>query len=252
VCAGFDATLAELNGEEDHVHLLVQCPPKVAFSHLVSSLKGVSSRWLRQDFAGDITNRKRPDQARSPPCPQGQGSHPRSPMKDPGAGDVLDDPCVRRVAAALAAFGVRGQITVLDDEARTARQAADALGIEIGQITNSLLFQAHRKAHGRHDTIQPLLVLVSGVHRVDATKVADLMELDAISLADAEFVTEHTGFTIGGVAPIAPSHAIETVVDVSLSRYGQVWAAAGHPRAVFPTSYDELLRLTGGHPAEVA
>jgi len=70
--------------------------------------------------------------------------------------------------------------------------------------------------------------------------------------ADADFVSEHTGFTIGGVAPIAPGHPIATVVDVSLSRYDQVWAAAGHPRAVFPTSYDELLRLTGGQPAEVA
>jgi prolyl-tRNA editing enzyme YbaK/EbsC (Cys-tRNA(Pro) deacylase) len=65
-------------------------------------------------------------------------------------------------------------------------------------------------------------------------------------------VREQTGFTIGGVSPIAPSHPIKTLVDVSLSRYGQVWAAAGHPRAVFPTSYDELLRLTRGHPAEVA
>jgi prolyl-tRNA editing enzyme YbaK/EbsC (Cys-tRNA(Pro) deacylase) len=169
-------------------------------------------------------------------------------MTVPSAENVLEHPCVRRVAAALASFGVRGQITVLDDAARTARQAADALGIEIAQIVNSLLFQAH----GKDDKIRPLLVLASGAHRVDTSKVADLLELSAISLADAEFVTEHTGFAIGGVAPIAPSHSIETVVDVSLSRYDQVWAAAGHPRAVFPTSYDELLRLTGGHAAEVA
>jgi prolyl-tRNA editing enzyme YbaK/EbsC (Cys-tRNA(Pro) deacylase) len=162
-------------------------------------------------------------------------------------GNVLDDPCVRRVAAALASFGVRGQITILDDAAHTARQAADALGIEIAQITNSLVFRAHRG----DDTTRPLLVLTSGAHRVDTLRLADLLALSAISLADADFVSEHTGFTIGGVAPI-PCHPIETVVDVSLSRYGQVWAAAGHPRAVFPTSYDELLRLTRGHPAEVA
>ena len=162
-------------------------------------------------------------------------------------GNVLDDPCVRRVAAALASFGVRGQITILDDAAHTARQAADALGIEIAQITNSLVFRAHRG----DDTTRPLLVLASGAHRVDTLRLADLLALSAISLADADFVSEHTGFTIGGVAPIAPSHPIETVVDVSLSRYGQVWAAAGHPRAVFPTSYDELLRLTGGQAAEV-
>jgi len=169
-------------------------------------------------------------------------------MTDPTPETVLDDPCVRRVSAALASFGVRGQITVLDDAAKTARQAADALGIEIAQIANSLVFRARRD----DKTVRPLLVLASGAHRVDTLQVADLLELTAISLADAEFVSEHTGFTIGGVAPIAPGHVIETVVDVSFARYDRVWAAAGHPRAVFPTSYDELLRLTGGHPAEVA
>ncbi|HEY5247757.1 MAG TPA: YbaK/EbsC family protein [Dermatophilaceae bacterium] len=169
-------------------------------------------------------------------------------MTDPSSVDVLDDPCVRRVAAALTSFGVRGQITVLDDAAKTARQAADALGVEIAQITKSLVFRAHR-----HDgKTRPLLVLATGAHKVDTLRVADLLELRATSLADADFVSEHTGFTIGGVAPIAPGHPIATVVDVSLSRYDQVWAAAGHPRAVFPTSYDELLRLTGGQPAEVA
>lgn len=168
-------------------------------------------------------------------------------MTEPSPENILDDPCVRRVAAALRSFGVRGQITVLADAAKTARQAADALGVGIDQIANSVVFRAHRD-----NTVRPLLVLTSGAHRVDVQQVADLLELTSISLADAEFVSEHTGFAIGGVAPIAPGHVIETVVDVSLSRHDQVWAAAGHPRTVFPTSYDELLRLTGGHPAEVA
>ena len=169
-------------------------------------------------------------------------------MSDPSPEDLFEDPCVRRVSAALTSFGVRGRITVLDIAAKTAHQAAAALGIEIAQIANSLVFRAHRQ----NGTVQPLLVLASGVHRVDPTKVADLLELTSASLADAEFVSRHTGFTVGGVAPIASIHPIETVVDISLSRYEQVWAAAGHPRVVFPTSYDELLRLTGGHPAEVA
>ena len=169
-------------------------------------------------------------------------------MADVSVENVLEHPSVRRVSAALTSFGVRGQIMVLDDAARTARQAADALGIETAQIANSLVFRAQRK-----DTrILPLLVLTSGAHRVDTIKVADLLELMEVSLADADFVREHTGFAIGGVAPIALSHRVETLVDVSLSRYDQVWAAAGHPSTVFPTSYDELLRLTGGHAAEVA
>jgi len=169
-------------------------------------------------------------------------------MTDLSVEGVLEHPCVRRVAAALASFGVRGQIMVLDDAAQTARQAACALGIEIAQIANSLVFKAHRK----DGSIRPLLVLTSGVHRVDTIKVADLLELSDVTLADAEFVLNRTGFTIGGVAPVALLHPVETVVDISLSRYEQVWAAAGHPYTVFPTSYDELLRLTGGHAAEVA
>jgi len=169
-------------------------------------------------------------------------------MSDSSPENLLEDPCVRRVSAALTSFGVRGRIAVLDSSAKTAHQAAGVLGIEIAQIANSLVFRAHRQ----DGTVQPLLVLASGVHRVDPGKVADLLELSETSLADADFVLEHTGFTVGGVAPIASIHPIETVVDISLSRYDQVWAAAGHPRVVFPTSYDELLRLTGGQPAEVA
>ena len=168
-------------------------------------------------------------------------------MTGPSVENVLEHPSVRRVAAVLTSFGVRGQITVLDEAARTARQAAEALGIETAQIANSLVFRAHC-----NETIRPLLVLTSGIHRVDTIKVADLLELTEVSLADAEFVREHTGFAIGGVAPVALLHPVETVVDISLSRYDQVWAAAGHPNTVFPTSYDELLRLTGGHAAEVA
>ena len=172
----------------------------------------------------------------------------RALMTEPIVEDVLDHPAVRRVAAALTSFGVRGQITVLHDAARTARQAADALGVETAQIANSLVFRAWRK----DGATLPLLVLTSGIHRVDTIKVADLLELAEVRLADAEFVRRHTGVAIGGVAPIAHSSPMETVVDVSLSRYEQVWAAAGHPHTVFPTSYDELLRLTGGHAAEVA
>jgi prolyl-tRNA editing enzyme YbaK/EbsC (Cys-tRNA(Pro) deacylase) len=160
--------------------------------------------------------------------------------------DALEDPNVARVASALASLGVRGQVIVLDEAAYTARQAADALSVEIAQLVNSLVFRTLQDTK-----VTALLILASGAHRVDTRRVADLMKLSGISLAEAGFVLEKTGFTIGGVAPIAPTRPVETVVDVSLSRYDQVWAAAGHPRAVFSTSYDELLRITGGHPAEV-
>ncbi|MGN6634882.1 MAG: YbaK/EbsC family protein [Oryzihumus sp.] len=161
---------------------------------------------------------------------------------------VLDHPAVQRVATALSAFGVRGTITVLDDAARTARQAAVALGVDPAQIANSLVFKAHRPGGGE----ESLLVLTSGAHRVDTVKVADLVGLEMVERADPAFVLEHTGFPIGGVPPVAHLRPPATLVDVSLARYDRVWAAAGHPHAVFPTSYDELLRITGGQPAEVA
>jgi prolyl-tRNA editing enzyme YbaK/EbsC (Cys-tRNA(Pro) deacylase) len=99
---------------------------------------------------------------------------------------------------------------------------------------------------------EPLLVLTSGAHQVDVRKVADLLGIAGLGRADADFVRRHTGFVIGGVAPIGTDEPLRTLVDVELARYDVVWAAAGHPHAVFPTTYEELLRLTAGQPAEVA
>jgi prolyl-tRNA editing enzyme YbaK/EbsC (Cys-tRNA(Pro) deacylase) len=161
---------------------------------------------------------------------------------------VLANPSVVRVIAALRVRGVRGAVRVLPDAARTARAAAEALGVDVAQIANSLVF----RAHPFDGDIRPLLVLTSGAHRVDTAKLADLVGLEEISTADADFVRDRTGFAIGGVPPLAHLEPPMTVVDVSLSRYETIWAAAGHPYTVFPTSYDELLRLTGGTPAEVA
>jgi prolyl-tRNA editing enzyme YbaK/EbsC (Cys-tRNA(Pro) deacylase) len=152
-------------------------------------------------------------------------------------------PSVVRVTARLAELGAGGQVRTLDDAARTAAQAAAQLGIEVAQIANSLVFAADGA---------PLLVMASGGHRVDTAKVAALVGATSVDRASPEFVREHTGFAIGGVAPVGTTSPINTVVDVELARYDVVWAAAGHPHAVFPTTYDELLRLTAGHPAEVA
>ena len=151
-------------------------------------------------------------------------------------------PSVVRVTDRLAELGAGGSVKVLDGSARTAAQAAEQLGIEVAQIANSLVFSADGA---------PLLVLASGGHRVDTTKVAALVGAASVDRADADFVRTHTGFAIGGVAPVGHPEPLRTLVDTALGQYDEVWAAAGHPHAVFPTTYDELLRLTGGTAADV-
>lgn len=151
-------------------------------------------------------------------------------------------PRVAEVARLLREAGATGEVRVLPDSARTAAAAAAQLGVEVGAIANSLVFDAGG---------QPLLVLTSGAHRVDEALVADLLGVPRIARATPGFVREHTGQAIGGVAPIGHPAPIGTLVDVELARHDQVWAAAGHPHTVFPTSYDELLQLTAGTPAEV-
>jgi prolyl-tRNA editing enzyme YbaK/EbsC (Cys-tRNA(Pro) deacylase) len=160
---------------------------------------------------------------------------------------LLGHPGVARVAAALRAVGSADRVRILDDSARTAQDAAAALGVEVAQIVKSLVFTSPGERGP-----EPLLVLTSGGHQVDVRKVADLLGIAGLGRADAQFVRTHTGFAIGGVAPIGTDVPLRTLVDVELARYDVVWAAAGHPHAVFPTTYEELLRLTAGQPAEVA
>lgn len=167
---------------------------------------------------------------------------------DTGLEAVLAHPAVVRVREALAAHQIMAEVQVLGGSARTAAQAAAHLGVSPAQIANSLLFAARTLPHSHPE---PLLVLTSGAHRVDTVKIADLLELAEVTQADPDLVRRSTGFVIGGVAPVGLRHPVRTLVDVSLARYDTVWAAAGHPRAVFPTSYDELLRMTGGQPIEV-
>ena len=155
---------------------------------------------------------------------------------------ALNHPTVVRVTEALRAVGATGEPIALDDAAPTAVAAATQLGCEVGAIANSLVFEADG---------HPLLVMTSGAHRVDTLKVASVLGVERVRRADADFVRKHTGMAIGGVAPVGHPHPLRTLVDVDLARYPVVWAAAGHPHTVFPTSYDELLRITGGQPAEV-
>ncbi|WP_199506379.1 YbaK/EbsC family protein [Geodermatophilus sp. TF02-6] len=156
--------------------------------------------------------------------------------------DAPPHPRVAAIARLLADAGATGQVLELPEGARTAAEAAAGLGVPVGAIANSLVFDVDGA---------PLLVLTSGAHRVDVAKVAALLGVPGMRPASPDFVRRHTGQPIGGVAPIGHPEPIDTLVDVELARYDRVWAAAGHPHAVFPTSYAELLRLTGGTAAEV-
>ncbi|WP_347060273.1 YbaK/EbsC family protein [Blastococcus sp. HT6-30] len=154
-----------------------------------------------------------------------------------------DHPRVTEVARLLRAAGATGEVRHLPDTARTAAAAAAGLGVPVGAIANSLVFDVGGA---------PVLILTSGAHRVDEARVAEFLGVPQLTRADPEFVRRHTGQPIGGVAPIGHPEPIGTLVDVELARFDVVWAAAGHPHTVFPTSYDELLRLTEGTPVEVA
>ena len=149
---------------------------------------------------------------------------------------------VSRFSCELRELGVPGDVRVLQESAPTAAAAAAQLGCEVGAIANSLVFDADGA---------PLLVMTSGAHRVDTSRVAALVGAAVVGRADARSVRAWTGQVIGGVAPVGHPAPIRTLVDAWLAKYDVVWAAAGHPHAVFPTSFDELLRITGGTPAEV-
>lgn len=139
-----------------------------------------------------------------------------------------------------------GRIVVLPDSVHTAQLAADALGCEVGAIANSLLFAAETG-----DGDEPVLILTSGAHRVDTDKVAAGIGVQRLRRAKPEFVREHTGQVIGGVSPIAHPKPIRTFLDPTLKQYDVVWAAAGHPAAVFSSTYDELRQMTGAAEIEV-
>jgi prolyl-tRNA editing enzyme YbaK/EbsC (Cys-tRNA(Pro) deacylase) len=138
--------------------------------------------------------------------------------------------------------GGTGQVVILPDSVHTAALAAEALGCEVGAIANSLLFDADGS---------PVLILTSGAHRVDTAKAAATVGVDRLRRATPEFVRRHTGQVIGGVSPIGHPAPVPTYLDSWLRRYDPVWAAAGHPAAVFSTTYDELLAMTGATEIDV-
>ncbi|MEX1078956.1 MAG: YbaK/EbsC family protein [Homoserinimonas sp.] len=149
---------------------------------------------------------------------------------------------VLRVREALAAHGLTPDIRWFDEAATTAQAAADALGIEVGAIANSLIFTLDA---------EPVLVLTSGAHRVDTDWLGARLG-GTLGRAPKELVKQATGQVIGGVAPVGHPAPLRTLVDSALADYPVVWAAAGHAHTVFPTSFDELLRVTGGEQTSVA
>jgi prolyl-tRNA editing enzyme YbaK/EbsC (Cys-tRNA(Pro) deacylase) len=156
---------------------------------------------------------------------------------------VLEKAAVKRVSAALLEHGCNGQIKVLSDSARTAAEAAAALGIEVGQIASSLIFKLPDGS--------PLLIITSGRHRVDTDLVASNLGIEKLGRVDADYVKEQSGFSIGGVAPIGWVSPATILIDEALNDYAVVWAAAGHPHAVYPTSFTELLAITSAKPMVV-
>jgi prolyl-tRNA editing enzyme YbaK/EbsC (Cys-tRNA(Pro) deacylase) len=156
---------------------------------------------------------------------------------------VTDNPRVERVRRALAGRGYAGEIRVFETATRTAAQAAQACGCEIGAIANSLVFRCDDR---------PLLILTSGAHRVDVRYVQRQLGSGKLHRADAAFVLEHTGQVIGGVAPLGHIERIPTILDMDLSQYPEIWAAAGHPNTVFRTNYDYLLSVTQATAMAVA
>jgi prolyl-tRNA editing enzyme YbaK/EbsC (Cys-tRNA(Pro) deacylase) len=153
------------------------------------------------------------------------------------------EPSARKVQDALAAAGFANEVVMLPASARTSAEAAAAVGCTVGQIAKSLVFRA---ASGR-----AVLVVASGAHRVDERKVAAALG-EAMGRADPDFVRAETGYAIGGVPPVGHDRPLVTLVDEALLAFAEIWAAGGHPHAVFRATPDELVRMTGGRVVDVA
>lgn len=152
-------------------------------------------------------------------------------------------PSASKVQEALRARGFQNEVLELPSSTRTAAEAAAAVGCEVGQIVKSLVFRGRPSSRA-------ILVVASGSHRVDEGALRAILG-EEIEKASAEFVREQTGFAIGGVPPLGHARELLTVVDEELFRHERIWAAAGHPQAVFPLTPAELLAMTGGKVARI-
>ena len=157
---------------------------------------------------------------------------------------IKEKTAVKRFIAARDLHGIAGAVQILPESARTAAEAAAGLKIEVGQIASSLIFKLPDGS--------PLLIITSGRHRVDTDLVAKNLGIENLDRVDADYVKEKSGYSIGGVAPLGWVSPSITLIDEALSDYDIIWAAAGHPHAVFPTTYEELVRTTNAKPMIVA
>jgi len=157
---------------------------------------------------------------------------------------ILEKAAVKRFIQAATDLGVKGEVTILSETARTAVDAANGLGIEVGQIASSLIFKL--------PSGNPLLIITSGRHRVDTDLIAKNLGIAELGRADANYVKEISGYSVGGVSPLGWISKPEIIlIDEALNDYGVVWAASGHPHAVYPTSFTELITCTGATPMVV-
>jgi prolyl-tRNA editing enzyme YbaK/EbsC (Cys-tRNA(Pro) deacylase) len=157
--------------------------------------------------------------------------------------DLLKKEPVKRVQDFIAKFDSKLEVMVLDTTARTAQDAANSLKCDVGAIVKSLLFRA--------DNIF-LICLIAGDKRCSLNKLKKILQKKDVSMANADAVKENTGFSIGGVAPVAHIKKLEILVDKSLNRFSDVFGAAGHPNCVFKIGYEQLIKVTNGLEKDIS
>jgi len=150
----------------------------------------------------------------------------------------------QKVQQALQKLGFSLEVVELPRSTRTALEAAQAVGCQVGQIVKSLVFKSLRSQ-------QPILVAASGSNRVNEKRIASVTA-EPLGKADADFVRQHTGFVIGGVPPVGHAQPLQTFIDEDLMQYSEIWAAAGTPHAVFRLTPDDLVKMTGGRVIRIS
>ena len=157
--------------------------------------------------------------------------------------DLLNKGPVKKVKEFIKKFDPKLEVLVLDTTARTAQDAANSLKCEVGAIVKSLLFRTENSF---------LICLIAGDKRCSLNKLKKILQKKDVSMANADEVKKNTGFSIGGVAPVAHTTSLDIFIDKSLNRFPYIFAAAGHPNCVFKSTYDDLIKITKGSEKEIS